>query len=95
MSGQTDVPSDLGTITQVSAGGAHTCALDASGAVTCWGTDDFGQTAVPLGLGTITQVDTCGAHTCAVDTSGSVTCWGAEDGGRFDYGQSDVPADLR
>jgi hypothetical protein len=45
--GQTDVPADLGLVTQVSAGDAHSCALTISGLVRCWGSNGSGETAVP------------------------------------------------
>ena len=34
---QSTVPTSLGTIVEVNSGGFHTCALDETGAVTCWG----------------------------------------------------------
>ena len=74
------------TVTQVSAGAGHTCAV-ASGGVWCWGDDASGQ----LGDGTTTSRSTpapvaglpagatgvsAGAdHTCAV-ASGEAWCWG-------------------
>lgn len=76
---------------QLSAGGAHTCAIGPTdGIVACWGRNDVGQTNVPGDLGAVTQVSAGVLHTCAVkQVDGNVRCWGYNY-----YGQSSVPADL-
>ena len=83
----------------LSAGGAHTCAVDQPGGVWCWGADDRGQ----LGLGAAganvtepaavvslqalaTSVAAGGAHSCASRTDASVWCWGANDSGQLGDG---------
>lgn len=70
----------------VSAGGAHTCVLLASGVVECWG-DDAGVRAVPLAE-RATQVAAGGTHTCALLASGGVTCWGQNDWGQLGLGDT-------
>ncbi|MEI8159247.1 MAG: hypothetical protein WCH60_20490, partial [Burkholderiales bacterium] len=76
----------------VSAGGAHTCALLASGAVQCWGYNGFGQlgngTTVnsmsPVTVSGITNAIAISAgahHACAVLGSGAVQCWGFNNNG--------------
>ncbi|MCP4448624.1 MAG: hypothetical protein GY811_25300 [Myxococcales bacterium] len=77
----------------MTAGARHTCALDDTGTVSCWGRDDdddddeLGEASiVPAALGTVVQVTAGGRHTCALDDAGAVSCWG-DDGS----GQSTVP----
>ncbi|MCH8843108.1 MAG: hypothetical protein IID61_09035, partial [SAR324 cluster bacterium] len=76
-------PTSLVAPAQVSAGGDHTCALDAGGVV-CWGRNLKGQTDVPA-LTSPTQVSAGREHTCALDNAG-VVCWGFNSSG-----QTDVP----
>lgn len=75
-------------VTQVSAGGAHTCALQDDGRVMCWGANGSGQ----IGDGTkidrdvptpveglpegIVLVRAGNNASCAVDSGGRIWCWG-------------------
>jgi len=83
------VPALLGKAAQLVAGDGHTCALDADGAIWCWGRGDQGQlgdglgvehpspTAVKL-MGGVTAADAIAAgasHTCAL-AGGKIQCWG-------------------
>ena len=45
--GQTTIPAGVGSVTQITAGAYHTCALRTDGAAVCWGYNDFGQALVP------------------------------------------------
>ena len=63
-----------GTHTAVAAGGFHTCALEPSGSVECWGYNEDGQTSPPSG--THTAITAGGFHTCAITTAGTIRCWG-------------------
>lgn len=77
------------TVTAVSAGGNHTCAITTAAATYCWGNNSRGQ----LGNGSTTraavpalvvsppgvrfaEVRPGFAHTCALSTDGSAYCWG-------------------
>ena len=79
------------TITDISVGGYHACAL-AGGAVYCWGYNIYGQlgngtttnSSVPVAVDTvgvlagktITQIAAGYSHTCVRDSDGKAYCWG-------------------
>jgi alpha-tubulin suppressor-like RCC1 family protein len=75
--GQAAPPVDLGTITTITAGSSHTCAITTAGTARCWGHNNLGQATPPPDLGTITTITAGSSHTCAVTTAGDVACWGA------------------
>ena len=79
------------TVTSVSAGHQHTCAV-ADGQLFCWGWNLYGQlgsgaptaSATPIAVTsgalankTITGVTAGWANTCATDSDGDAYCWGA------------------
>jgi alpha-tubulin suppressor-like RCC1 family protein len=82
----TTVPG-LSEVEQLSAGGAHTCAVK-SGKVFCWGSNRAGestgdatgseQVAVSqvVGVSDAIQVAAGYVHSCALSSDGSVRCWG-------------------
>jgi alpha-tubulin suppressor-like RCC1 family protein len=89
---------------RISARNLHSCALHASGTITCWGSGSFGQ----LGYGTTDPVGAGGSgtlpvltfferaldvvagyfHTCALFDDGRVRCWGNADNGQLGSGST-------
>ena len=92
-----------GDVAAIAAGDSHTCALNADGTVTCWGSNSEGQIGDGSSSGPVavpqTVVDESGqvihvakisaglAHTCALDDSGAVGCWGAGGNGQLGNGE--------
>lgn len=73
-------------------GEGHTCAIDTSGSLWCWGANGYGQLgigasdydihATPLQVGTDTNwvgVTSLDAHTCAIKSTHTIWCWGYGD----------------
>ena len=68
------------------AGADHSCALTATGAAWCWGSNDRGQLGRGRDPGSFAPVEVTGArfvqlsvgqfHTCGVTRAGAVLCWG-------------------
>ncbi|MBY6240265.1 chromosome condensation regulator RCC1 [Methylosinus sp. Sm6] len=85
-------------VVAISAGGNHSCALTAGGALKCWGYNFYGElgdgtdtnrlTPVPVsGLTTgVVAVAAGGFHTCARTATNSVKCWGYNDFGALGDG---------
>jgi alpha-tubulin suppressor-like RCC1 family protein len=88
----------LPDVAAVTAGLSHTCALNTSGAVLCWGDNTYGQlgtggrslgAANPFprtvnGLaGDVQQIAAGDLHTCALTTDGWVLCWGSNAQGQL------------
>ena len=83
--GQTTLTGLANDFVQVSAGWYHNCGVRESGAVECWGRDDYDQ-STPLTRFLFQSVSAGGFHSCGLTTGGTVACWG-----RDDFGQSSPP----
>ena len=94
---------DISDAVGVSAGGEHTCAVHATGEVSCWGDNWKGElgngtagnefdTGVPVKVSDISDAVTVSSgdwHTCAVRESGNISCWGGDNwNGELGNGQS-------
>lgn len=84
-------------VTDIDAGGFHTCAVSSVGTVYCWGRGAEGQLgtgsrdganvpALVLGITAAVEVSAAAAHTCARLRDGSVVCWGENGGGQLGTG---------
>ena len=91
---------DIGPWIDVSAGGAHTCAINSNGELYCWGTNGRGQfgngstvfkSLSPVKVNEDTDwkvVATGGVHTCAIKENGELYCWGGNDNGEVGDGNT-------
>jgi alpha-tubulin suppressor-like RCC1 family protein len=83
-------------VRDITAGGAHTCALLADGRVACWGANWWGQlgdgTTVPrltpifAGITSAATISAGSSHTCAVSSTGAAYCWGDNASGQLGDG---------
>ena len=97
-----------GSVKQAVAGNAHTCVLDTTGNVSCWGNGFDGQLGngrAGLGAGTgpaptpvqgldggITEIAAGESVSCAVKKDGTVWCWGYSTDGELGYPGSHIDA---
>ncbi len=83
----------------VAANGFHTCALQTSGAVLCWGRGEFGELGssgyyinpTPTAVNGLSDAVALAAgfnHTCALRADGTARCWGRNDYGQLGSGST-------
>ncbi|MGI6393503.1 MAG: RCC1 domain-containing protein [bacterium] len=89
---------NIGQWVDVSAGGAHTCAINSNGELYCWGLNSRGQfgnnshvfkSLSPVKVNEETDwkmIATGGVHTCAIKENGKLYCWGGNDRGEVGDG---------
>lgn len=88
------------SVTQLSAGTAHTCLRYDNGTAACWGENNDGQLgggpgpdrdylAMVPGLSGAARVVAGVRHTCAVMNDTTVRCWGRNDNGQLGDGTRD------
>ena len=95
----TDGPACALRVSVVSADYLHTCAVDMTGSLYCWGHNAHGQ----LGLGDrfsrrraaevalpvpASSVDVGDSFSCALSTDGSIRCWGRNTDGQLGLGDT-------
>ncbi|MBF0349387.1 MAG: hypothetical protein HQM11_00055 [SAR324 cluster bacterium] len=84
----------------LSGGGRHSCRIDASNAIQCWGRGDQGElgngfttnSMIPVSVYQITtarHITTGVGFSCAVLTDGTVSCWGNNTEGTLGNGETD------
>ena len=82
-------------VSKVSGAYSHTCAIQPSGKLICWGDYYENPTGIPVDsipeqVTDATAVTTGDSHTCAIQSGGDLYCWGASN---IDY-QYSVPDDV-
>ncbi|MFO0691210.1 MAG: Ig-like domain-containing protein [Myxococcota bacterium] len=87
----------VSTASRIASGAFHSCIVLQTGAVQCWGGNDFGAlgnsdpaySAFPktvAGITTATRISAGLNHTCVLLSSGVVQCWGRGDEGQLGNG---------
>lgn len=93
------LPSALSPRPGVAGGGSHSCLLDRTGGLYCWGGGSRGQLGLGEGArrdgptrvpGFFTRLTVGISHTCALDGNGTALCWGANDRGQIGDGTTEA-----
>lgn len=82
-------PSELTNAIRISAGAAHSLALDRSGVTGAWGANGNGEATIPGDLTNVTEVAAGYFHNLALKADGTVVAWGSNVSG-----ETNVPPGL-
>lgn len=96
----TPMPTIPGPLQNIGAGDFHTCAIDDTLDVWCWGWNGNGQLGTSNAADSLTptnvyfkydvrQIEVGGEHSCAVDDLSNLFCWGRNDSGQLGLGDGD------
>ena len=91
------LPSGVNAFISLTGGFLHTCGLTDTGAVYCWGWNEFGQlgnnavlfsltpvaVSLPNGVSGFVRVEAGDDHTCALTGDGAAYCWGKNGSGQL------------
>jgi alpha-tubulin suppressor-like RCC1 family protein len=88
--GQLNVPSNLASVKQVSAGDGFVLVVQDDGTVRGWGRNDSGQLTIPPGLTDVISVAAGSGFAYALKADGTLVCWGKNS-----TGQLLVPHDIQ
>ena len=91
-------PAAVTAVTAVTVGQEHSCALKASGAASCWGSNESRQLGSGNDSSALAPVPVAGSHhfvaisagaghTCALDENGAAWCWGTGEQGQLGTGR--------
>lgn len=87
--GQTDLPAELTSAVEISAGWRHALALRKDGGVLAWGSNQFGECSIPAFTGNVVHVAAGDGFSVAVLSNGRPVAWGLNN-----LGQTTVPGNL-
>jgi len=92
------VPSGV-TLSSISTGNTHTCAIASNGTIYCWGYNNYGQlgdgsttqSTIPVAVSqgaipsgvTLSSIGAGSSHNCAVGSNGQGYCWGLNNYGQL------------
>jgi alpha-tubulin suppressor-like RCC1 family protein len=96
---EVSLPSGVTGFTSLTGGSFHTCGLGNTGAVYCWGYNEFGQlgsdnnstpysftpvaVSPPNGVTGFARIAAGDDHTCALTSAGAAYCWGKNGSGQL------------
>jgi alpha-tubulin suppressor-like RCC1 family protein len=89
-------------VARLSAGGLHTCAIDATTSAWCWGSSTSGRLGLSISSGSspvkvgnstmgnvgLVDIGAYESHSCAVKNDGTTWCWGSANAGRLGNGST-------